>query len=99
MRRPAAVEYITRVNFGLCFGAFEMDLSTGAIYFRTSVPIDPQQGVTTHALRRQIDLGHFMMSRYLAGLLAVAIGGADPAEAVAAAEIHLQVFARQGGIK
>jgi len=85
-RRLAVADYLTRANYGLCFGAFEMDCATGAVYFRTSVPIDTRAGVAAGAIEHLLCMGHCMMSRYLAGLLAVAIGGADPAAAVAAAE-------------
>lgn len=85
-RRAAAAEYITRANYGLCFGAFEMAWETGAVYFRTSVPIDMATGVAGDALEHLVYLGHCMMSRYMAGLLAVAIAGVNPAQAVATAE-------------
>lgn len=36
-RRPKVVEFITRANFGMTFGNFEMDYETGLIRFKTSI--------------------------------------------------------------
>jgi hypothetical protein len=38
-RRPAAMELLTRINFELALGCFEMNLADGEIRFRTSVAI------------------------------------------------------------
>lgn len=38
-RRAACAELLTRINFGLTHGCFEMDFEDGEIRFRTSVPL------------------------------------------------------------
>ena len=40
-KRAAAAEYLTRCNWGLTFGSFEMDWADGQAAFRTSVPLGP----------------------------------------------------------
>jgi hypothetical protein len=38
-RRAACAELLTRINYGLTHGCFEMDFQDGEIRFRTSVPL------------------------------------------------------------
>lgn len=38
-RRTACAELLTRINFGLTHGCFEMDFEDGEIRFRTSIPL------------------------------------------------------------
>lgn len=40
-KRAAVAEYLTRANWGLYFGTFEMDWSDGQVCFRTSAPLAP----------------------------------------------------------
>ena len=76
-RRTAAAEYLTRANWGLNFGNFEMDWSDGEVNFRASVPTS-NAGISVKALSDPVYCPCGMMERYLAGLLAVAVGNADP---------------------
>lgn len=76
--------YLTRANFGLAIGNFEMDLDSGDIRFKTSV--DVEGGVLTEAMVDHLVLANVVTTdRYLPGLRAVA-QGADPAGAVAEVE-------------
>lgn len=87
-RRPAAAEYLMRANWGLNLGNFEMNWSDGQVCFRTSVTTGewhPGSEILDHLLYGN----HSIMERYLAGLLAVTLGGAAPAKAIAEAEKDL----------
>lgn len=83
--RPWVAEYLTRANYGLFLGNFEMDFEDGEIRFKTS--IDVEGGELTTALVRQLVYANIvMMDRYLPGLLKVIYGGLSPSEAIAQVE-------------
>jgi hypothetical protein len=88
-RRAAAAEYLSRANWGLYFGNFEMDWSDGQVCFRTSIPLGPA-GVTVQALERLVWTNGSLMDRYLPGLLAVVLGDASPEQALLEAERDLR---------
>lgn len=80
-RIAAAAEYITRANFGLTFGNFEMDCDDGTVLFRTSVPLE-ENGLP-YAMVKHIIYGNCsLLDRYLPGLMAVAFGDVPPEEAI-----------------
>ena len=84
-RLTAVAEYLTRANFGLLFGKFEMNWPEGQVRLHTVVPILPS-GVSVKAMEHLVHFNGLLMDRYLPGLLAVAIGGAVPEVAIRAAE-------------
>ena len=56
-QRTAATELLTRINFELALGCFEMNLADGEIRFRTSVILpagDITPGIVEHLLRSNI---------------------------------------------
>jgi hypothetical protein len=83
--RLAVTEFITRANYGLRIGNFEMDFSDGEMRFKSSLDFE---GVTlTPALiKHAIYPAVTTMDRYLPGLMAVIYGGQSPAEAIAEVE-------------
>jgi hypothetical protein len=83
--RPAAAEYLTRANWGLTVGNFEMDWADGEIRYKTGLEIEGDWPGTATA-KRVVYTNLLMMDRYLPGLMAVIYGQADPAEALQQAE-------------
>lgn len=83
--RSAVAEYITRVNFGLPLGNFEMDFDTGDVRFKTSVET-PDGGLTIGMVRALAYANVRSMDRYFSGVLAVVHGGLSPEAALARAE-------------
>jgi hypothetical protein len=84
-RRAAMAEFVTRANYGMILGNFEMDFNDGEVRFKTS--IDTEDAELTPALIKHLVYANVtMMDRYYSGIVAVAHGGADPAEAIAAIE-------------
>lgn len=85
-RRPAAMEYITRVNYGLVIGNFEIDLDDGEVRFKTG--IDVRGATLTPVLVERIVIPNlFAMNTYLPGLEAlVTDASASPADLVAGIE-------------
>ncbi len=86
--RTAVAEYITRVNFGLPLGNFEMDFDTGDVRFRTSIET-PEGGLTVPMVRALAYANVRSMDRYFPGVLAVVHGGLSPEAALARAETQV----------
>jgi Family of unknown function (DUF1790). len=79
--RTAAAEFITRANYGMYIGNFEMDFNDGEVRYKSSVdfqdvPLEP------YLIRNTIYPTVQLLDRYLPGLLKVVFGGKTPIEAV-----------------
>ena len=78
--RLAVAEYLTRVNFNMRNGNFELDMETGEIRFKTYVHVGggrPDRGAT----RLAVMLPFLMLDRFGDGLLEVLFGFKSPREA------------------
>ena len=84
-KRAAAMEYLTRVNYHLTTGAFEMDLSDGHVNCRTAVPGD---GLTSGGISFLIFSNFMIMDRYMPGLLSVIYGKTSPLRAIEMVETN-----------
>ncbi len=83
--RNAMAELITRINYGLSIGNFEMDFSDGEIRFKTSIEIPP--GTASRDLVENLLSPNFgAMDTYLPALEAVRDGRLDPEAAVRSVE-------------
>ncbi|MBR5288141.1 MAG: YbjN domain-containing protein [Clostridia bacterium] len=83
--RAAVMEYITRANYGLRVGNFEMDLRDGEVRYKTYLQM--QSDVPPlKTVDRYIALSYLMLEKYGNGLLSVMFGVTSPEEAVKAAE-------------
>lgn len=83
--RGRVAEYLTRANYGLVLGNFEMDWDDGEVRCRTSV----QVGDTPRAeelIEPIVTVNVGLMGRYLPGLRDVVSGAASPQAAVVSAE-------------
>jgi hypothetical protein len=84
-RRQAMSELVTRANFGLVIGNFELDLADGELRFKTSIDVEGDR--LSEALVRNLVFANLAVTRrYLPAVLAVSRFGADPAAAVAEVE-------------
>ena len=84
-RRGAVADAITRANYGLFLGNFEMDFSDGELRYRTS--LDLADGSLTPAMVERLFLCNLQtVDHYLPALQQVALGGAEPAPAILVAE-------------
>lgn len=86
-QRLRVAEFITRANYGLALGNFEMDFERGEIRYKTSVDVEGTQ--LNEALIRQLVLQNVgVMDRYLPGLMSVLYSDTSPAAAIAEIERH-----------
>jgi hypothetical protein len=83
--RPAVAEYVSRANWGLLNGNFELDFNDGEVRFKNSIRI--AAGVPAPELLRALILENVVtMDRYLPGLRAVMTLAQTPVEAIQAVE-------------
>ncbi|MEN9938479.1 MAG: hypothetical protein RLZZ387_5058 [Chloroflexota bacterium] len=80
-RRAQMAEFVTRANYGLFVGNFEMDYSDGEVRFKTSVAIEDQQ-LTPALIRQVISPAVILLDQYQPGIQAVAEGSSDALEAI-----------------
>lgn len=79
--RTAMAEFITRANYGLIVGNFELDFNDGEIRFKTSLDVEGTE--LNAALVKNVSYANVMaMDRYLPGIMAVASGYAAPIQAI-----------------
>lgn len=83
--RMSVAEYLTRANYGLRIGNFELDYSDGEVRYKSSLDFESQT-LTAELIRNAIYPAVHTMDRYLPGLLRVSFGGATPHEAIEEAE-------------
>src|SRR5262249_12668701 len=84
-RRDATMEFVTRANFALAIGNFELDLDDGEIRFRTSLDVKGDR-LSPGLLRQLVWNNIAVTDKYLPGLRLVIEDSATPAEALARVE-------------
>ncbi len=84
-RRQAIAEFITRANYGLIIGNFEMDYTDGEVRYKTSIDVEGAV-LSTRMIRQMVYANVLVMDRYLPGILDVIIGSRQPVEAIHAIE-------------
>lgn len=84
-RRLPMAEFITRANYGLRIGNFEMDFDDGEVRYKASLDFEGE-ALTDNFIRGVVYPAVQTMDRYLPGLLAVIYGGKTPEQAVAEIE-------------
>lgn len=85
-RYGAMAEFITRANYGLVLGNFEMDFSDGEVRYKTSIDVEGDR--LSYALINQLVYVNVLtVDQYLPGLLAIAQSNASPTDAIALVEL------------
>lgn len=85
-KKAAAAEYITRANFSLILGNFEMDWDSGEVRYKTSIDVEDDR-LSYELWRPVVYANLFVTERYLPGLLAVVHEDIPPRVAITRAEI------------
>ncbi len=79
--RMAVAEFVTRANYGMRIGNFEMDLADGEIRYKSSLDFEGV-GLTPVMIRNVIYPAAQTLDRYFPGLIAVIAGAKSPKAAV-----------------
>jgi hypothetical protein len=80
--RPMADEFITRANYGLRIGNFEMDYEDGEIRYKASLDFEGAE-LTPSLIKNVIYPAVQTLDHYLPGLMSVVYGSKTPQEAIA----------------
>lgn len=75
-RRSAVVEALTRINYQLVYGNFEMDLADGEVRFRTVV--EAEKDLDDSMIERVLNANLNAVDRYFAALMTITYGNASP---------------------
>lgn len=69
-RRAAMAEFITRANYGLIIGNFELDLSDGEVRFKTSIDVEGDE-LTPALIKQMVYANVLTFDKYLPGVMKV----------------------------
>jgi len=83
--RLAVAEFITRANYGLRIGNFEMDFGDGEVRYKSSLDFEGET-LTSKWIKHAIYPAVQTMDSYLPGLMKVIYGDTPPAEAISEIE-------------
>jgi hypothetical protein len=81
-KRSACAELLTRINFAMALGCFEMDFEDGQLFFKTSIPYGEEPPKQEH-LDNLLSLNMSTMDRFLPAIMQVIYAGVAPAKALA----------------
>ena len=84
-KRATVAEFITRANFGMAIGNFELDLTDGEIRYKTSIDVDGDR-LNFDLIRNLVYTNVMMMDEYLPGIMAVIEGNVEAKEAISQIE-------------
>lgn len=84
-KRLEVAEFITRANYDMLIGNFELDLDDGEVRFKTSIDVEDSE-LTQALVRNLVYMNVLTMDRYLPGFAAIVAEDADPMDALAAVE-------------
>ena len=84
-KRSAIAEFLTRANYGMTIGNFELDFADGEIRYKTSIDVE---GVSLKfpQIKRLVYTNVTMMDEYLPGIMSVIDGDVLPEDAIAQIE-------------
>jgi hypothetical protein len=78
-------EFLTRANYGLCIGNFEMDFDDGEIRYKTSIDVENDR-LTSALVENLVNINVITVDRYFPGMMKVLYGGMSPEEAIRTVE-------------
>ena len=81
-KRGAIAEFITRANYGMAIGNFELDFADGEIRYKTSIDVEGTN-LNSALIRQLVYTNVLMMDKYLPGIMAVLERDVAPEVAIA----------------
>lgn len=79
--RQTVSEYLTRVNYRLLLGNFQMDLSDGELSYKVVAVLEPEIGLPDGSVTRLTYVGFNMFDEYIPGVFAILYGGKSAEQA------------------
>lgn len=84
-RRMHIAELLTRANYGLILGNFELDFEDGEIRYKTSIGVE-EQTLNDDLIKAVAYPNVLMMDKYLPAIMSVLYGDVPPGEAITQVE-------------
>jgi hypothetical protein len=88
-KRTKLAEFITRANYGMTIGNFELDYTDGEIRYRTSIDVEGDK-LTAALIKRLVYTNVAMMDEYLPGIRAMIEAGLSAEAAIQLSEQKVQ---------
>jgi len=80
-KRFLIAEFITRANYGMVIGNFELDFSDGEIRYKTSIDVE-NETLTEGLIHHMVYANVYSVDRYFGGFMKVLYSGVMPEEAI-----------------
>jgi hypothetical protein len=87
-KRRGIGEFLSRANYGMIIGNFELNFDNGEIRYKTSTNVK-NHSLDADTIRPLVYTNVKMIDKYLPGIIAVAKSGMSPAEAIAQIETQI----------
>lgn len=84
-KRLEIAEFLTRANFGMIVGNFELDFASGEIRYKTSAEVE-DDNLSLALIRGLVYANVMMMDEYLPGIMSVINSDLLPVDAIAQIE-------------
>jgi len=82
-KRTAIAEFVTRANFGLSIGNFELSFDSGTLQFRTGIDVQGHEECLSAGILKHLVYANVMaMDRYLPGIRSVVERDETPEQAI-----------------
>lgn len=75
-KRQLVAEFITRANYGMIIGNFEMDFNDGEVRYKTSIDVEGDT-LRPQLIKQMVYANVIIMDRYLPGILGVSFGSSS----------------------
>lgn len=79
--RMKVCEFITRVNYGVVLGGFELDIDEGDLNYKIVAAVSRENDLSQEAFCRLLYLGNSMLDKYAPGILSILYGRKNAIEA------------------
>ena len=76
-KRQVVAEFVTRANYGMYVGNFELDFTDGEVRYKTSLDVENAE-LPQPVIKNLVYAAVWTMDRYLPGLMKIIYGGAVP---------------------
>ncbi len=85
-RRSEIAEFITRANYGLIIGNFELDFSDGEVRYKTAIDVEDDE-VSKETIKKLVYTNVAIMDTYLPGIINVIDNNIEPEKAIKQIEV------------
>ena len=89
-KRGIVAEFLTRANYDLAIGNFELDFTDGEIRYKTSIDVKNDR-FSAKLCQNSVYTNVLIVDKYLPGIMAVVYGDVSPEDAMAAVENYREI--------